>query len=342
MNRLLRSALGSGLVLGMTLISSGCTAMPGVSESPNSTVTVQPSGTMSVAGPTTATTEAPTRTDAGTSPAVTRTATVAASPAATGASAGDSSPDAVMPIAGPTTGAPQDTVTPIYTYRVVNVYPHDRKAFTQGLAFDEGVLYEGTGLLARSSLRRVELETGQVLRRHSLPANLFGEGVTVFGDRIIQLTWKSHVGLMYDKETFERQRDFTYPTEGWGLTHDGQRLIISDGSSTLHFLDPETLEEIGWIDVHDDGIPVTRLNELEYVQGEVFANVWKTDLVARIDPETGQVVGWIGLAGLLSPEDRDGPIDVLNGIAYDPENDRLFVTGKLWPRLFEIKLVPLR
>ncbi len=335
MNRLLRSALGSGLVLGMTLMSSGCTATPGVSESPTSTATGQSSGTISVAGPTPATTETPTRADPGTNPAVTRAATVAASPAATGASA-------VTPIAGPTTDTPQETNTPIYTYRVVNVYPHDPKAFTQGLAFDEGALYEGTGLLARSSLRRVELETGQVLQRHDLPAHLFGEGVTVFGDRIIQLTWKSHVGLMYDKETFERQRDFTYPTEGWGLTHDGQRLIISDGSSTLHFLDPETLEEIGWIDVHDDGIPVTRLNELEYVQGEVFANVWKTDLVARIDPETGQVVGWIGLAGLLSPEDRDGPIDVLNGIAYDPENDRLFVTGKLWPRLFEIKLVPLR
>lgn len=314
MNRLLRSVLGSGLVLGMTLISSGCTATPGVSESPTATATAQPSGTISVAGPTPAATETPTRADAGTSPAVTR----------------------------PTTYAPPETDTPIYGYRVVNVYPHDPKAFTQGLAFDEGILYEGTGLLARSSLRRVELETGQVLQLHNLPANLFGEGVTVFGDRIIQLTWKSHVGLVYDKETFERQRDFTYPTEGWGLTHDGQRLIISDGSSSLHFLDPETLEEIGQIDIHDDGIPVTRLNELEYVQGEVFANVWKTDLVARIDPETGQVVGWIGLAGLLSPEDRDGPIDVLNGIAYDPENDRLFVTGKLWPKLFEIKLVPLR
>jgi glutamine cyclotransferase len=303
-------------------------ATPGVSESPAATATGQPSGTISVAGPTPG-------------PTATRMATVAASPAATGASAGDPSPDAATPMAGPTTDAPQETVTPSYTYRVVNVYPHDPKAFTQGLAFDEGILYEGTGLLARSSLRRVDLETGQVLQLHNLPAHVFGEGVTVFGDQIIQLTWKSRVGLVYDKETFEQQRDFTYPTEGWGLTHDGQRLIISDGSSTLHFLDPETLEEIGWIDVHDDGVPVTRLNELEYVQGEVFANVWKTDLIARIDPETGRVVGWIGMAGLLRPEDHDGPIDVLNGIAYDPENDRLFVTGKLWPKLFEIKLVPL-
>jgi glutamine cyclotransferase len=324
MNRLLRSALGSGLVLGMALISSGCMATPGVSESSAATATAQPSST--------------------TTPSITatRTATVAVSPAATGAGGGDPSPDAVTPIAGPTTDVAQETVTPIYTYRVVNVYPHDPKGFTQGLAFDEGVLYEGTGLLARSSLRRVELETGQVLQLQALPAHLFGEGVTVFGDRIIQLTWKSHVGLVYDKETFERQRDFAYPTEGWGLTHDGMRLIISDGSSTLHFLDPETLEEIGQIDVHYDGVPVTRLNELEYVQGEVFANVWKTDLVARIDPETGQVVGWIELVGLLSPEDHDGPIGVLNGIAYDPEDDRLFVTGKLWSKLFEIKLVPLR
>ena len=328
--------------MGMTLVSSGCTATLGMNESPAATSTTQPTSTTTSPLSAVRTAETPTRAHPGTRPVATRRATVAASPAATGASAGDASPGAVTPIAGPTTDAPPETVTPIYTYQVVNVYPHDPKAFTQGLAFDEGILYEGTGLLARSSLRRVELETGQVLQLHNLPANLFGEGVTVFGDRIIQLTWKSHVGLVYDKETFERQRDFTYPTEGWGLTHDGQRLIISDGSSTLHFLDPETLEEIGWIDVHDDGVPVTRLNELEYVQGEIFANVWKTDLVARIDPETGQVVGWIGLAGLLSPEDRDGPIDVLNGIAYDPENDRLFVTGKLWPRLFEIKLVPLR
>jgi len=231
-------------------------------------------------------------------------------------------------------------VVPVYTYNVVNTYPHDRGAFTQGLVFENGILYEGTGLRGRSTLRRVELETGDILQIRELPAQFFGEGVTIYGDKIIQLTWKSHVGFVYDKDSFELLREFNYPTEGWGITHDGKRLIMSDGTSTLHLLDPETFEEIGLIEVHDNVGPVTGLNELEYVQGEIYANVWKTDNITRIEPQTGQVIGWIELGGLLHPKYYSGPVGVLNGIAYDTKNDRLFVTGKLWPRLFEIE--PIR
>jgi len=230
-------------------------------------------------------------------------------------------------------------ITPVYSYNVVNTYPHDRSAFTQGLVFEDGVLYEGTGLNGRSTLRRVELETGEVLQIHELPAQFFGEGVTVYGNDIIQLTWQSHVGFVYDRDSFELLQEFNYSTQGWGITHDGERLIMSDGTATLYFLDPETFEEIGRVGVYDNDGSVNRLNELEYVQGEIYANVWQTNCIARIDPQTGQVVGWIELKGLLTPEDRGEPVDVLNGIAYDAENTRLFVTGKLWPKLFEIELI---
>lgn len=229
---------------------------------------------------------------------------------------------------------------PIYSYRVVNTYPHDPNAFTQGLAFEDGVLYEGTGLLEHSTLRKVALQTGVVLQHHKLADRFFGEGITIYEDRILQLTWQSNIGFVYDKDSFERLGEFRYPTEGWGLTHDGQHLIMSDGTATLHFLDPETLQEIARIEVYDDKGPVVRLNELEYINGEVYANVWLTELIARIDPQTGRVVGWIDLTGLLRALDPAQPIDVLNGIAYDRRGDRLFVTGKLWPRLFEIELVP--
>jgi len=207
------------------------------------------------------------------------------------------------------------------------------------LVFEGGVLYEGTGLNGRSTLRRVELETGEVLQIHELPAQFFGEGVTVYGNDIIQLTWQSHVGFVYDRDSFELLQEFNYSTQGWGITHDGERLIMSDGTATLYFLDPETFEEIGRVGVYDNDGSVNRLNELEYVQGEIYANVWQTNCIARIDPQTGQVVGWIELKGLLTPEDRGEPVDVLNGIAYDAENARLFVTGKLWPKLFEIELI---
>ncbi len=231
------------------------------------------------------------------------------------------------------------SITPVYSYNVVNTYPHDRSAFTQGLVFEEGVLYEGTGLNGRSTLRRVELETGEVLQIHELPAQFFGEGVTVYGNDIIQLTWQPHVGFVYDRDSFELLQEFNYSTQGWGITHDGERLIMSDGTATLYFLDPETFEEIGRVGVYDNDGYVNRLNELEYVQGEIYVNVWQTNCIARIDPQTGQVVGWIELKGLLTPEDRGELVDVLNGIAYDAENARLFVTGKLWPKLFEIELI---
>jgi glutamine cyclotransferase len=227
---------------------------------------------------------------------------------------------------------------PVYGYRVVATYPHDPDAFTQGLVYFEGLFYESTGLHGRSSLRRVELETGRVLKLHSLPPELFGEGITLFKDRIIQLTWRSQVGFVYDRESFAVWRRFRYPIEGWGITHDGKRLIVSDGSSTLYLWNPDTLVETGRIPVTDRGSPVAHLNELEYIGREIWANVWQTDRIARVSPETGRVTAWIDLAGLLGEEDRRG-VDVLNGIAYDSAGDRIFVTGKLWPKIFEIRLV---
>jgi glutamine cyclotransferase len=192
----------------------------------------------------------------------------------------------------------------------------------------------------RSTLRRVALDTGTVLQSRALAIQFFGEGVTLYGDKIYQLTWQSHIGFVYDKNTFDLLQDFDYATEGWGLTQDGQHLIMSDGTATLHFLDPVTLRETSQVQVADRGRPINELNELEYVLGEVYANVWRTDSIVRIDPLTGQVVGWIDLSGLLSPADMVQPVDVLNGIAYDAETDRLFVTGKWWPKLFEIELIP--
>jgi glutamine cyclotransferase len=230
-------------------------------------------------------------------------------------------------------------VIPVYTYNIVNTYPHDRNAFTEGLVFEDGVLYEGTGLFGYSTLRRVELETGDILQISELSAQFFGEGITIYGNKIIQLTWQSNIGFVYDKNSFELLQEFNYSTEGWGITNDGARLIMSDGTSTLHFLNPQTFEEIGQLEVFDNDGPVTRLNELEYVQGEIYANVWQTDRVARIAPETGRVIGWVDLAGLLTTDDRSEPVDVLNGIAYDAKTARLFVTGKLWPKLFEIELI---
>jgi glutamine cyclotransferase len=228
---------------------------------------------------------------------------------------------------------------PIYGYRIVNHYPHDPNGFTQGLVFVDGFLFEGTGLRGRSCLRKVDLATGRILQSRNLPAHFFGEGVTVYHNKVIQLTWRANQGFVYDRDTFQLLQTFHYPTEGWGITHDGEHLIMSDGTSILYFLNPETYKEIGRIEVCDLRGPVSNLNELEYVQGLILANVWKTDRIAQISPETGEVVGWIDLRGLLRPEDRAQRVDVLNGIAYDQRNDRLFVTGKLWPRLFEIKLI---
>jgi glutamine cyclotransferase len=225
-----------------------------------------------------------------------------------------------------------------YTYQIVNVYLHDEAAFTQGLVFDDGALYEGTGLYGQSTLRRVELETGNVTQLYSLPDGFFGEGITIFEDKIIQLTWKSGKGFVYDKNTFELLQTFEYPTEGWGITCNGSALIMSDGTATLYFLDPETFQTIGQVEVHDEE-PVSLLNELEYIHGMVYANVWKEDKIAIINPETGQVTGWIDLTGISNSENQNIG-SLLNGIAYDQKGDRLFVTGKLWSKLYEITLVP--
>lgn len=244
-----------------------------------------------------------------------------------------------MQPASPLAASLESGEPPVYGYTVVNVYPHDPDAFTQGLVFDGDILYEGTGLNGRSSLRRVDLQTGQVLQQVDLDAAYFGEGIAVWEEQIVQLTWQSRKGFVYDKQTFEIMRDFAYPTEGWGITHDGRRLIMSDGTATLYFWDPKTFTPVDSVDVYDVTGPVARLNELEYVQGEVWANVWQTERIARIDTVTGQVLGWIDLHGLLTPEERSRA-DVLNGIAYLPAEDRIFVTGKLWPKLFEIRLTP--
>lgn len=235
---------------------------------------------------------------------------------------------------------PTPAPPPTYTVQIINTYPHDPTAFTQGLVFDNGKLYEGTGRWGESTLREVALETGTVLRSRPLEEQYFGEGITVFNDKIYQLTWQEQMGFIYDKTTFEPVQTFNYTTEGWGITHDDQRLIVSDGTSTIYFWDPNTLQETGRIIVRDHTGPLNRLNELEFVNGEIWANIWLTDLIARISPETGDVLGYIDLKGLLDTSTLTQPADVLNGIAYDAAADRLFVTGKLWPTLFEIKVVP--
>jgi glutaminyl-peptide cyclotransferase len=230
---------------------------------------------------------------------------------------------------------------PEYTYRIVHVYPHDRAAFTQGLEYRAGFLYEGTGLNGHSSLRKVELETGRVLQEVKLDPVYFGEGITVLGQRILQLTWQSHRGFVYEQGSFRLLRTFDYPGEGWGLTNDGRQIFMSDGSAAIRCWDASTLAEKRRFTVHDGAQPVEMLNELEFVHGEIYANVWQRDRVARFSPADGRVTGWIDLAGLLTLVER-ARTDVLNGIAYDALGDRLFVTGKRWPKLFEIRLVPKR
>jgi glutaminyl-peptide cyclotransferase len=228
---------------------------------------------------------------------------------------------------------------PEYGYQVVHTYPHDPLAYTQGLLYLDGFLYEGTGWNARSSIRKVRLETGEILRKRDINDAYFGEGIVNWKDRLIELTWQHEVGFVYDLATFQPQREFHYKGEGWGLTQDGKRIIMSDGTARLRFWDPETLAETGSVTVTAGGEPVLYLNELEWVKGEIYANVYQTDRIARINPASGKVAGWIDLTGLLSPADRTGATDVLNGIAYDAKTDRLFVTGKNWPKLFEIRLV---
>lgn len=228
---------------------------------------------------------------------------------------------------------------PEYTYEIVHTYPHDPEAFTEGLFYLNGFLYESTGIPEQSSIRKVNLETGEVLQKRDLSGEYFGEGIINWKDRLIELTWQTQVGFVYDLNTFAPVRQFRYPGEGWAMTQDGKRIIMDDGTPEIRFWDPETLKELGRITVTADGQPVMNLNELEWVKGEIYANIWETDRIARIDPATGKVVGWIDLTGILSPADHTADTDFLNGIAYDAKGDRLFVTGKKWSKLFEIRLV---
>jgi len=227
---------------------------------------------------------------------------------------------------------------PTYGYRIIRSYPHDPGAFTQGLLVRDGFFYEGTGMNGQSGIRKVNIETGEVVQAQPLPSEYFGEGITDWKGSLIEITWRSEIGFVYDLKTFERKKTFDYKGEGWGLTHDDKRIIMSDGSPELRFLDPDTLKETGRITVRDASGPVKNLNELEYIKGEIYANVWQTQRIARISPADGRVTGWIDLAGLLTPAERTRA-DVLNGIAYDAGTDRLFVTGKWWPRVFQIELV---
>lgn len=229
-----------------------------------------------------------------------------------------------------------------YGYKIVNIYPHDPSAFTQGLIYENGFLYEGTGLYGKSTLRKVELKTGKVLKLLPLPAGYFGEGLTSWKGLLIQLTWREGKGFVYDRESFRPLREFSYPTEGWGITHDDTHLIMSDGSASLYFLDPATFVLVKKMEVHDRGTPVSGLNELEYLKGRIYANIWSSERIAIISPETGNVEGWIDLKGLSASMGHSQKIDVLNGIAYDKGKDRLFITGKFWPKLFEIKLIPVK
>jgi len=224
------------------------------------------------------------------------------------------------------------------SYEVVNSYPHDRTSFTQGLVWNDGGFYESTGQYGSSKLRRLEFPSGHVAREIDLSPELFGEGLALIGNRLIQLTWKSHRGFVYDRDTFQLSREFSYDTEGWGLTYDGTNLILSDGSSDLFYIDPASFKVIRKLSVKLNDRPIRELNELEFIEGEIWANVWQTDLVLRIDPQTGSVKSYLDLKGILAPSDSRGDENVLNGIAYDPEHKRVFITGKLWPRIFEIRV----
>lgn len=227
-----------------------------------------------------------------------------------------------------------------YTFEVERQYPHDQDAFTQGFTFYKGFFYEGTGRTGQSSLRKVDPESGRVLQRVDLAPELFGEGIAILGDRIFQLTWQSHIGLVYDLRSFHQVQTFKYAGEGWGLTTDGHDLFMSDGTAEIRVLDPNTFGEKRHIKVRDGGKPIDQLNELEFVEGEIFANIWHSDRIARISAKTGEVVGWIDLAGLLGPFYKRQTEEVLNGIAYDSDKKRLYVTGKLWPKIFQIRIVP--
>jgi glutamine cyclotransferase len=236
--------------------------------------------------------------------------------------------------------AAASAAVPVSGYRIVHAYPHDPGAFTEGLFYQDGVLYESTGLEGQSDIRKVKLETGQVLQQRPISSQYFGEGIVAWKGKLVELTWRSQIGFTYDLATFTPRASFRYPGEGWALTQDGRRLIMSDGTPVLRFLDPVTLKQTGSLKVTADGVPVDNLNELEWIKGEIWANIWQTARIARIDPKTGRVIGWVDLTTMALVEGSKGgkPIDVLNGIAYDAAKDRIFVTGKLWPDLYEIRL----
>jgi len=228
----------------------------------------------------------------------------------------------------------------VSSFKIINIFTHDRAAFTQGLVYENGFLFEATGLKGESTVRKVQLVTGEVIQTITLPTEIFGEGITIFNDKIIQLSYRAYTGFVYDKKSFKLLMKFNYPkpTEGWGLTNDGQNLIMSDGTHNLYFIDPVSFSQTGKLEVYDDKGPVKKLNELEFIKGELWANIYTTDRIAKIDLKTGKVLAYIDLTEILPQKDYERDTDVLNGIAYDKKNDRIFVTGKKWPKLFEIKI----
>ncbi|MCA1670176.1 MAG: glutaminyl-peptide cyclotransferase [Thermomicrobia bacterium] len=246
----------------------------------------------------------------------------------------------VIALLVPTSGVRAAIEPPTDTFQILNRWPHDPAAYTEGLLYADGAFFESTGLNGASSLRKVDAETGRVIASLALDPAYFGEGLTLFNDELIQLTWQSHIGFVYDRSCFCLERTFAYDGEGWGLTHDDRFLIMSDGTENIRFLDPETFAVVRTISVTDHGQPLTNLNELEYINGEIYANLWLTDRIVRIDPASGAILGWIDLTGLLPDADRSPSVNELNGIAYDDATDRLFVTGKNWPAIFQIALMP--
>lgn len=239
----------------------------------------------------------------------------------------------------PAGNAAKSDDVPIYTYQIVNVWPHLKAHFTQGLDYHDGKLYESTGRYGASLLCLLDLKSGEVKKKVDVDRQYFAEGMTILGDRIFQLTWQAHKGFIYDLKDFKQVGEFVYDGEGWGLTDDGQSLIMSDGTNKLRFIDPHSFGVLRTVEVYDHGQPLLDLNELEYIKGEIYANIWHSDRIVRINPNSGKITAWVDLAGLRQPEDEGDSDKVLNGIAYDSKNDRLFVTGKLWSRLYEIRLV---
>lgn len=251
-------------------------------------------------------------------------------------------PEAAASTAAPPSAAAGTPAVEHLGYEIVRSHPHDPTSFTQGLTIADGHLYEGTGLHGQSSLRRVDLQTGAALQQIALDSRFFGEGIAVVGDRIVQLTYQTGVGFVYDKKTFAKLREFQYKGQGWGLAYDGQRLIMSDSTDTLRFWNPETFEEVGRLRVRDGDRAIDRVNEMEYVDGAIYANIWQEDRIARIDPKTGVVTAWIDMSNLLTATERSRGVDVLNGIAHDPRTGHFLITGKLWPWVFEVRFVKKR